>query len=181
MSEPSPRFRRGAAGCALALAATSVVSCSSSAAHRSGPDSASADQTVATRWWSNSAVQTGSKISKTRPDSAVTKLHPSRKDYCGMLEQTVAAGKALLPHGAASDPAVIDSLSAFIGELQKVAPAEVAADWQVLGKAMLALVKAGGKAPKTPVVDGATVNTAATSVAADAKQICRIDLSSVTG
>jgi hypothetical protein len=175
-------LRRASVTCALAVVATSVVSCTSSPSRSDGGTSRpQVSTTVATRWWSNSAVQTGSKISKTRPDSAVTKLHPSRKDYCGMLEQTVAAGKALLPHGAASDPAVIDSLSAFIGELQKVAPAEVAADWQVLGKAMLALVKAGGKAPKTPVVDGATVNTAATSVAADAKQICRIDLSSVTG
>jgi hypothetical protein len=98
-----------------------------------------------------------------------------------MLRQTVTAGKAVLPHGAASDPVLIQSLSAFIGELQKVAPPAVAADWQVLGQAILPLVKAGGKAPKTSTLDGATVQKAAASVADDAKRSCGVDLSSLTG
>lgn len=98
-----------------------------------------------------------------------------------MLGQTVAAGKTVLPHGAAADPLLIQSLSDFIGELQKVAPAAVAADWQVLGRAILPLVKAGGKAPKTSALDGATVQKAALTVADDAKRSCGVDLSSLTG
>jgi hypothetical protein len=184
MSMPGvPRkLRRTAVGCLAAVVAATLTGCSSSAAHpRSTSAPANAAAVAATRWWSNSAVHSGSTLARNHPDSALSKLRPSRKDYCGMLRQTVTAGKTVLPHGAASDPLLIESLSAFIGELQKVAPPAVAADWQLLGYAILPLVKAGGKAPKTSALDGPTVQKAASAVAADAKRSCGVDLSSLTG
>jgi hypothetical protein len=172
------RLRRIATGCGLAIAATSLVSCSANAAHHTTTSAPSqASTAVATRWWSNSAVDSGSTIDASRPDSAAANLQPSRTDYCGMLEQTIASGKSPLSGMAASDPALRNTMTAFIGELEKVAPAEVSADWQVVGTAVLGLVNAGGKAPKTAAVDGTAVQNATAAIAADAESGCGVDLS----
>ena len=171
-------LRRAALGCSLAVVAAAAVGCTSSAAHHAASSSGSGgSSTVAARWWSNSAAHVGSTIDKGHADAAVAKLHQSRADYCGMIRQTAAAGKTILPGVAAADPALISTMIAFVSELQKVAPNEVAADWQVIGKAVMTLVKSGGTAPKTPQVDGAAIQKAAAAVAADAEKNCHVDLS----
>ena len=160
------------------ILAISVVSCSPHVVHHPATRGESGSSNlVPTRWWSNSAVSTGSTIDQSHPDSAAAKLHPSRHDYCRMLEQTLAAGKTILSGASASDPALIDSMTAFISELQRVAPAEVTAAWRVLGKTVLALVESGGVAPKASGGDGAAIQSAAAAVAADAKMNCNVDLS----
>jgi hypothetical protein len=133
---------------------------------------------VATRWWSNSADRAGSRIDPAHPDAAAAKLSPSRLDYCGMLKQTVAAGRSILPGATADDPALLASTKAFVAELEAVAPPAVAGPWRVLGSAVVAIVGSGGNTRAIKEVDAAAVQTAAGKIAADAKRSCGVDLSS---
>jgi hypothetical protein len=59
-----------------------------------------------------------------------------------------------------------------------VAPASVAGPWRVLGNAVITLVASGGDTAKVKGVDAAAVREAASTVAADAKRSCGVDLSS---
>lgn len=168
---------------ALVLVAT-LAGCGGSgggAKHHSSSTVPGASSLVATRWWSNSAVTVGSKISSAHPEAAAASLHPSQADYCGMLKQTVAAGKSILPGVKATDPALLTSTKAFVAEIERVAPAGVTAQWQVLGPVILALVKSGGDLKALPTVDLGAITTAGTEIAADSLKNCGVDLSSVTG
>ena len=185
MSTQTPRrawLRPLLVGLALTSAAATVAGCSGSGSHDGQPTGGSGTSTEsATRWWSNGAAALGSTITIGQPDDVAAKLHPSRTDYCGMLEQAVHTGQSLIPNVRASDPAMVATMTAFFTELEKVAPAEVAADWQVTGKAMLALIQAGGKAPKNAAVDAASIRAAATRIAVDAQQSCHVDLAAAGG
>jgi hypothetical protein len=132
---------------------------------------------VATRWWSNSANALGSKLDSAHPEAGAAGLNPSQADYCGMLRQTVAAGKSILPGVTANDPALLTSTQAFLAELEAVAPAPVAGSWQVLGPAVTTFVESGGDSATVKKVDAAAVRKAAGTVAADAKRSCGVDLS----
>lgn len=132
---------------------------------------------VATRWWSNSATGAGSLIDPKDPESAAKKLHISPRDYCGMLRQTVAAGHTILPNVTANDPALLTSTKAFVAELEAVAPSDLAGSWKVLGSAVLTFVESGGDSTKVQGIDAAAVRTAASTVAAEAKRSCGVDLS----
>jgi len=174
--------RLGVVPCAALVIASSMAGCGG-AHHRSphaGKTSAPSSF-VATRWWSNSAVTVGSKISSTHPEAAAAKLHASQADYCGMLKQTVAAGKSILPGITATDPALLTSTKAFIAEIEQVAPAGITGQWQVLGPTVLALVKSGGDTTALPSVDLGAVTKAADAISADSTKNCGVDLSSVTG
>jgi hypothetical protein len=172
--------RRMVAAIALTL---SVAACTPAAAHHTSggtggtaaapatPAAAGAD--IATRWWSNDAVQVGSVIDPNDPDAAAAKLSPSRTQYCGMLSQTLTAGHSVLPNAGVSDPALLNSTAAFLAELQKVAPSAVSHDWTLLAQAVEALVNATG----AKAVNAKAVAQAATAVAADAKTNCHLDLS----
>jgi hypothetical protein len=131
----------------------------------------------ATRWWSNAAGAPGSLIDPSDPNAGNGKLSPSKDAYCGMLEQTLAAGKSILPGVAAADPALLTATKAFIGELQKVAPADVQGAWQTLGAAVIAIAESGGDAGKLAKLDAKGVGEAANQVAASAKKDCGLDLS----
>jgi hypothetical protein len=169
-------------GLALTGTAVTVAGCSASGSHHGQPTGGSSTSTgSATRWWSNNAAAIGSTIAIDAPDQAAAKLHPSRVDYCGMLEQAVHQGQSLISNVGASDPALVATMTAFFTELKKVAPAEVAADWQVTGTAMLALVQARGKAPTSAPVDGTAIRAAADRIAVDAKRSCHIDLAAAAG
>jgi hypothetical protein len=180
-------IQREVALCAALLVAlvvaSSLAGCggarhgSSQAAKTSSPPSSP----VATRWWSNSAVTSGSTISPAQPGAEAARLHVSPGDYCGMLKQTVAAGKSILPGITATDPALLTSTKAFVAEIEKVAPAGVTAQWQVLGPTVLALVKSGGDTAALPTGNLGAVTTAALAIAADSKKNCGVDLSTVTG
>jgi hypothetical protein len=182
----APGPRRTATLCALLAVAPIAAACSGGGGGGGG-GSAKDDATntpttssgvVATRWWSNSEVKAGSTIAAGSPDAAVSKLHASRTDYCTMLRQTVAAGKSILPGVSAADPALLTSSKAFVGEIQKVAPAAVASSWRVLGTAVIALVESRGDTTKaTKEVDAAAVQKAGSAIASDAKRSCGVDLS----
>jgi hypothetical protein len=177
-------FSRGAAACAAVLVVASVAGCGG-AKHAAGTSPAADKSTssstfVATRWWSNAAGTVGSKIDPAHPDAAAAALHPSQADYCGMLKQTLAAGKSILPDITATDPALLTSAKAFIAEIEKVAPAGITAQWQLVGPAVLSLVKSGGDTGSLPAVDLGAVTKAADAIAADSLATCGVDLSSVT-
>jgi hypothetical protein len=132
---------------------------------------------VATRWWSNSVHKLGTVLDTEHPEAGAEGLSASPIDYCGMLRQTVAAGKSILPGVTANDPALLTSTRAFLAELEAVAPAPVAGSWQVLGPAVITLVESGGDLASVTRVDAAAVRKAAGTVAADAKRSCGVDLS----
>jgi hypothetical protein len=132
---------------------------------------------VATRWWSNSANKVGSLLDTKNPEAGAAGLSVSPTDYCGMLRQTVAAGKSILPGVTANDPALLTSTRAFLAELEAVAPPSVAGSWQVLGHAVITFVESGGDSTAVKKVDAAAVRKAAHTVVADAKRSCGVDLS----
>lgn len=171
------------AGAAVVLAAT-VAGCTSSHPKKAadhGTSSSSPSTFVATRWWSNTAVTVGSKIDPAHPDAAAKDLHPSQADYCTMLKQTVAAGRSILPDLTSNDPALLTSAKAFIAEIEKVAPAGITAQWQLVGPAVLSLVKSGGDTGSLPSLNLGALTAAANAINADSVTNCGVDLSSVTG
>ncbi|PZS29129.1 MAG: hypothetical protein DLM59_13205 [Pseudonocardiales bacterium] len=171
------------AGCAVtASVAASLAGCGSSDHGKKTPARSSSPSTfVATRWWSNAAVTAGSTIDPANPDSAAKDLHPSQTDYCTMLKQTVAAGKSILPDITSADPALLTSAKAFVAEIEKVAPPSVTSQWQLIGPAVLSLVKSGGDTSALPTVDLGALTKAADAIGADSLANCGVDLSSVTG
>lgn len=132
---------------------------------------------VATRWWSNSGNRVGTELDTDDPEAGAAGLSASPIDYCGMLRQTVAAGKSILPNVTANDPALLTSTRAFLAELEAVAPAPIAGSWRVLGPAVITFVESGGDSASVQRVDAAAVRKAVSTVAADAKRSCGVDLS----
>lgn len=175
--------RRVAAACALVAAAPFATACTGgSGAPGAAPsitfgEPSFSSALVATRWWSNSANTLGSVLDTKHPEAGAAGLSVSPTDYCGMLRQTVAAGKSILPGVTANDPALLTSTRAFLAELEAVAPPSVAGSWQVLGHAVITFVESGGDSTTVKRVDAAAVRKAASTVAADAKHSCGVDLS----
>jgi hypothetical protein len=166
-----------AVGCGALVIAVSVAGCSSSK-HKSSTSGTGASN-AATRWWSNSAVKVGSTIDAAHPDAAAASLHPSRSDYCGMLKQTLNAGKSILPSGKANDPKLLTGTKAFVAEIEAVAPTEVTDSWRVLGPVIIDLVKGGGTIPTGAGATTAKNLQAAQAINTDAKKNCSLDLSGV--
>jgi hypothetical protein len=155
--------RLGAAGLVVALLPTAAA-CSGggsaapggqqpSLATMPGGASTSASARAAAHWWSHGA------------------------DYCTMLRQTLHAGRSILPGVTAKDPALLASTKAFLADLEAAAPAAVAGPWHVLGHAVITLVASGGDPAKVKGVDAAAVRRAASTVAAQARHSCGVDLS----
>ena len=175
-------LRRVAVVCAVVSAAPMMAACTTGGASSSPRSITVGGETfssalVATRWWSNSAHALGSTIDTANPEAGAAGLNASESQYCGMLRQTVAAGKSILPGVTANDPALLTSTRAFMAELEAVAPATVAGSWQVLGPAVITLVESGGDSAAVKKVDAVAVRKAAGTVAADAKHSCGVDLS----
>ena len=176
-------LRRIAAVCAVVSVAPLAAACTgSSGASGAGPSIAFGDPSfssalTATRWWSNSGNAAGSVLDPTNPEAGAVGLSTSPTDYCGMLRQTVAAGKSILPGVTANDPALLTSTRAFFAELEAVAPSSVAGPWRVLGPAVITFVESGGDSTAVKKVDAVAVRKAASTVAADAKHSCGVDLS----
>jgi hypothetical protein len=176
-------LRRVVAVCAAVSVTPLTAACTPSGGAPHGtPTLTAAGETfssalVATRWWSNSAHGVGTVLDPKNPEDGAAGLGPSSSDYCGMLRQTVAAGKSILPGVTAKDPALLTSTRAFVAELEAVAPASIAGSWQVLGPAVTTLVESGGDLASVKRVDVAAVRKAANTVAADAKRSCGVDLS----
>jgi hypothetical protein len=122
-------------------------------------------------------VQVGSAIDPAHPTSAAGALHPSQSDYCGMLKQTLQAGKSILPSGSGADPKLLTGSEAFVAELEAVAPSSVSAAWHVLGPVIIGLVKAGGTLPTASSADTAKNQQAVEAISADSKKNCKLDLS----
>lgn len=167
--------RRAVAAAVLAaVSGVGVVGCSSG--HPATPASVSVSNgPVAVRWWSNGAAQVGSTIDASRPGALAGKLSPSRTQYCTMLRQTVASGTSILSGVGAADPARYTATVAFVSELQKVAPSEVASAWRVLGPEIETIVKSGAL-PTPNATAAAQAAAAAQTVGADATKNCGVDL-----
>jgi hypothetical protein len=176
--------RRGVAACAALVVALSVAGCSGGSGSSKAPapksgTAGSSAAAAATRWWSNSAVTVGSPIDPADPGAAAAHLHPSQSDYCGMLKQTLDSRKSILPNASAGDPALLVSTEAFVAEIQQVAPAGITGSWQVLGPAIIGLIKSGGALPTSTAGTTAQNLAAVEAVAADAKKNCNLDLSAI--
>lgn len=174
--------RRGVLACAVLTVAVATVGCGGkhhSSAHSS--TSASAAAHVATRWWSNAAAAVGSTVDPAHPDAAAAQLHPSQAAYCGMLKQTVAAGTSILPSLTATDPALLTSTEAFLAEIERVAPPTISGQWQVIGPALLLLVKSGGNPSALPSLDLGALTKAANTIASDSLMNCGVNIASVIG
>jgi hypothetical protein len=176
-------LRRVAAACAVVSVAPLVAACTGgSGAPGAAPNITVGGQSfssalIATRWWSNSANAVGSLLDTKDPEAGAAGLSVSPTDYCGMLRQTVAAGRSILPGVTANDPALLTSTRAFLAELEAVAPPSIAGSWQVLGRAVITFVESGGDSTTVQKVDAAAVRKAASTVVADAKHSCGVDLS----
>jgi hypothetical protein len=167
------------AGVVAVIAAGAGCSKSShqaSPSHSSSSTTSSATTGAPTRWWSNSAVQVGSPIDPANPGAAAAKLHQSPADYCGMLKQTVKAGKSLITSAQTSDTGVRIGLEAFVPEISKVAPSPVDAQWHVLGPVVLAAANAGALPSTGAGAATAQALQAVSVVASDAKSRCGLDL-----
>lgn len=162
-------MRSGAVAATLiAVAAAGLTACGGGGGH-----AATSTAPVVARWWSNAAASPGSTVDPHDPGALAAKLQPSQQDYCGMLRQTLAAGGSILPGGSQSIP--LDTLQAFVAELQHVAPSSIAPSWQVLGPALVSYVRTSGASlGKQPA---AAITTAVTTISADAKSTCHLDLS----
>jgi hypothetical protein len=175
---------RVVAACAAVSLAPVAAACTSAAAqpkaHSVSVSSSSASSSlVAKRWWSNSAALAGSVIDVKRPEAVAARLHQSKADYCGMLRQTVGAGRSILQGVTANDPALVISTKAFVAEIEATAPSAMAGSWKVLGPVVLTIVESGGDTTKVKGIDAAAVRKAASTVAAHAKHSCGVDLASV--
>jgi hypothetical protein len=162
---------------ALLAAVVAVGGCTggpSKPSAASGGDGGATSAAPVTRWWSNSAEQAKTVIDAGNPAAAARKLKPSRTEYCGMLADTLAAGRSVLSGVSADDPQLATATKAFVAELTSVAPTELRADWTTVGGAMVALVDAKTSAAH---VDSAKVSAAVTAIGADAKAHCNLDLS----
>lgn len=154
---------------------TSATGSHAGAASRTGVVG-SASSTPAVRWWSNAGARAGSTIDAGAPLAVAHRLHTSRRDYCGMLRQTLRARGSFLTGVAASDPALLTTTRAFVGELRAVATPAVAGPWRVLGNAMIALVSLGGRPAGVQGIDAAAVGSAERAIARDARSGCGVDL-----
>jgi hypothetical protein len=179
------QFAPAAGLCAAAVLAIAVAGtgCSKSSHHDAAQSSAVASSAskpaagTATRWWSNSAVKVGSAIDPANPGAAAAKLHESQADYCGMLGQTVKAGKNLISTAQTADTGLRLGIQAFVPEITKVAPSGVAGQWRTLGPVVLAAAQAGAL-PSSGAGSGTVAALEAVGViAADAKTRCGLDLS----
>jgi hypothetical protein len=174
------QFTPGVGMCAAAVLAIAVTGtgCSKSTHHDAAPTSAASSTTAgaAARWWSNSAVKVGSPIDPADPGAAAAELHPSQTDYCGMLGQTLKAGKALITSAQTADASLRTGIAAFVPEISKVAPTPVDGQWRVLGPVILAAAQAG--ALPSSGAGGVTTQAlqAVSVVASDAKSRCGLDL-----
>jgi hypothetical protein len=172
--------------CAAAVLAVAVAGtgCSKSTNNHTTPASAASTSSpstpaagTATRWWSNSAVKVGSAIDPAHPGAAAAQLHESQADYCGMLGQTVKAGKNLISTAQTADTGLRLGIQAFVPEITKVAPSGIAGQWRALGPVVLAAAQAGAL-PSSGAGSGTVAALEAVSViAADAKTRCGLDLS----
>jgi hypothetical protein len=185
MSPVLTAVRRGIAPCTALVLAWSVAGCGgthhATKAAGGSNSSPSTHSSPAKRWWSNSAVPAGSAIDAAHPAAAAAGLHESRHDYCGMLKQTVAAGKSILPGVKADDPVLLTSTKAFVAEIAQVAPGGVHGQWQVLGPVILALVKSGGDTTALKSIDVHAVAQSADAIAADSIKNCGVNLASAVG
>lgn len=131
------------------------------------------------RWWSTPDEEVGSIIDGSEGDSSVD-LEPNLGAYCQALDDTVSAGNGLFPEGV--DPAsdeYAESVTAFVREMQAMAPDEMQDAWQDLGGVMLAIVAARGDASKLDLPAEATeasIASASDTISAHAQSDCGLSI-----
>lgn len=168
-------WRRGARLSATAAVLALVATACSSGAGPSPGSGAATPQPPTGRWWSNGAVAVGSRVDAGDPTAAAARLHPSQKDYCGMLAETMTSGRSVLP-GAGNSESVA-TLRAFVAEIETVAPSAVSGAWHVLGPALVSFAASQGASLGTGSANATSLSLAAQQIAAHAAKVCHLDLS----
>lgn len=129
-----------------------------------------------TRWWETPRSAAGSEIDAADPEAGARSLSPDRDAYCAILEQTAERGEGFIP--ADIDPAnenYVAASSAFVHEVQALAPAEVREDWETYGAMLLALFESGGDIESLLLPDALTaeqIDAAAVAIDEDARARC---------
>jgi hypothetical protein len=100
------------------------------------------------------------------------------RDYCGILRQTVHAGRPILPDATAGDPQVLAAARAFTAALTAAAPPAIRPQWHTLSTAVVTLVRSAGRPQPAGAGDLRDLSRAATVIAADAKTRCSLTLGS---
>src|SRR5205085_3707019 len=128
----------GLAAVGIVLTLPTLAACTGSGPHSTSRAPSAAGSAQVTRWWSGGAGT----------------------DYCGMLRETVKAGRSILPGVGADDPARLASTKAFVADLERLAPSAVAGAWRVLGPAVVKIVASGGHLDQVKGIDPAAVQQA---------------------
>ena len=169
----------------IAAVVVIVVANSGSSGQNAAPGaSSSTDATggddAVVRWWSTAESEVGSSVEVDDAEDATTVLEPDRGAYCQALDDTMAAGTGIFPTNVdVTSTAYTGAVTTFVREMQAMAPEEVAADWQVLGDMILALVESGGDAAALVLPDGATaesVQSASDAIGAHAEESCGLSI-----
>jgi hypothetical protein len=170
---------RWVAAATLVTAAVVVAACTSGGSGPKRPTSASGGAPAAQplRWWSNALAVQGSTVDPADPAAVAAHLSPSTSDYCGMLRQTLDAGHNLFTGAHAGDVALVSTTEAFLAEIARIAPANIAAQWTTLAPTIEAIV-AGKPLPSNSSEQARLNQAAALAISTDAKHTCGLTLSS---
>ena len=100
----------------------------------------------------------------------------SPTDYCQALDDTLAAGGNLFAIDTdAASPEYTATATAFIRDIQGLAPAELEDAWDTLGGVLLAMIDSGGDATQLDLpagVESADVDAASIAISAHAEDTC---------
>jgi hypothetical protein len=132
---------------------------------------------AAARWWSDSAAAKDSTIRATDPSFAAAKLRPDRATYCSLLSQTQQS-IAMIARTYSGQRLQV-AVTAFLDELEAVAPGALAQEWRTVGSSMLAVIDSQGRSGKALLPAGMTkndVNAASKRISADASSECNLTL-----
>lgn len=128
------------------------------------------------RWWVSPGGGVGTAIDVENPESSAKGLKPDKRAYCQMLSSTLSSGHNPLGSSGATTEDVRIATRAWLAELEALSSGNVRAAWQVFGPALLAaLAPSPARQSANP-----TVTNAITTIVAEAKATCNLDLSTTT-
>jgi hypothetical protein len=170
------RWVAAAAVVAVAAAVLATSAGGSGAKQTSSPSAGAVAAAQPVRWWSNTLAAKGSRVDPADPAAIALRLSPSQPAYCAMLQQTLAAGRSIFPDAHAGDSALVTTTAAFLAEIGRIAPQNVAPDWATITPTIEALV-AGKPLPANSSAQAGRNQAAAAAISADAKHNCGLTLS----
>jgi hypothetical protein len=173
-------MRTGAVVGVAVVSAVFMTACSagSPSTHTTSSSTGSTAAASVTRWWSDSAAPKNSTIHASDPSAAAAKLRPNRVGYCSLLSQT-QQGIASIAHDYSGQRLEV-AVTAFLDELEALAPGTLGQEWRTVGSSILGVVNSQGQGGKSLLPAGVTkaeVDAASKAISADASSFCHLDLS----